>query len=122
MCHLEKQIQYDTYPLNIRRDLQIYLIVGYINFCCFFCESDSRAWEGHYSKKQQQLRKQVLIQGQKNVESQLLVNSKNILLLTLHVNIGLIKQSVKAVSLYEREISEKDGSNWPITMAARSKA
>jgi hypothetical protein len=83
------------------------------------CESDSRAWEGHYSKKQQQLRKQVLVQGQNNGESQLLVNSKNILLLTLRFNLGLIKQSVKAVSPSETEISETDGSNWPITMAAR---
>ena len=66
-------------------------------YCCFFCEWDSRAQSLHYSRKDWPSRKS-LEPGIINVENQPLVDPSKILLPSIHLKLGLMKNSVKAMN------------------------
>jgi len=99
---LLKHIQYSKYNWNICGNLKVVALLlgmqlGYTKRCCFICEWDSRANELHYVKQKWPLRKN-LVPGQKNVAHQPLVEPSKIFLPPLHIQLGLMKNSVKAMN------------------------
>jgi hypothetical protein len=76
-------------------DLLIGLQQRFTKYCCFICEWDSRARSLPYSRKDWPARKS-LEKGIMNVENQPLVNPSKILLPFMHLNLGLMKNFVKA--------------------------
>ena len=63
---------------------------------CFLCLWDSRQDNSHYAVKVWPLRQSSQI-GKHNVQHQLLVSSAHVLLPPLHINLGLMKNFVKAM-------------------------
>jgi len=72
----------------------------FIKYTCFICEWDSRARSLHYSRKDWSARKS-LEPGIINVENQPLVEPSKILLPSMHLKLGLMKNSVKAMDQEE---------------------
>ena len=70
---------------------------GFTKYCCFICEWDNRARSLHYSRKDWPARKS-LEPGIMNVENQLLVELSKILLPSMHLKLGLMKNFVKAMN------------------------
>jgi hypothetical protein len=68
----------------------------YTNYPCFLCEWDSRAKSQHWTQKQWPSRV-ALKPGDKNVFRDSLIDPKKVLLPPLHINLGLMKQFVKAL-------------------------
>ena len=69
---------------------------GYTKFPCFLCLWDSRSKSEHWVRKVWPERKEFPI-GQKNVINEPLVDPQKILLPPLHIKLGLMKKSVKAL-------------------------
>ena len=69
---------------------------GYTKYSCSLCLWNSRADDQHYSRKQWPLREE-LTPGAHNVIHQPLVLREKILLPTIHIELGLAKQLVKAL-------------------------
>jgi hypothetical protein len=67
---------------------------GYIKFPCFLCEWDSRARDQHWMTKDWPKRED-LIPGSKNVVHASLVDKHKIVLPSLHIKVGILKQFVK---------------------------
>jgi len=70
---------------------------GFTKYCCFICEWDSRARFLHYSRKYWPARKS-LEPGIMNVENQPLVEPSKVLLPSTHLNLGQMKNFVKAMN------------------------
>jgi hypothetical protein len=73
---------------------------GFTKYCCFICEWDNRARSFHYSRKDWPSGKS-LDPGIINVDSQPLVEPSKILLRSMHLKLGLMKNFVKAMSQEE---------------------
>jgi hypothetical protein len=69
---------------------------GYTKYPCFLCELDSRARSQHWTQKEWPSRV-ALKPGDKNVVRDSLIDPKKVLLPPLHVQLGLVKQFVKAL-------------------------
>ncbi|KAJ8893179.1 hypothetical protein PR048_005764 [Dryococelus australis] len=68
---------------------------GYTKYGCFLCEWDSHDRNSHYEKREWPRRKWQV--GEKNIKREKLVASEDTLLRPLHIELGLIKQFVKAM-------------------------
>ena len=77
---------------------------GYTKYSCFLCLWNSRADDQHYSRKQWPLQEE-LTPGIQNMFRQCLVLKEKILLQTLHIELGLAKQFIKALKLDSKALS-----------------
>jgi len=98
---LMEAINDDKFKWQICGDLKIVALLlgiqqGLTKYCCFICEWDSRARSLHYSREDWLARKS-LEPGNMNVENQPLVEPNKILLPSMHLRLGLMKNFVKAV-------------------------
>lgn len=73
------------------------LQAGYTKFPCFLCEWDSRARDKHWNVTDW-TKRNTLNTGSKNVIRPSLVPPCNILLPSLHIKLGLMRQFVKALN------------------------
>jgi hypothetical protein len=94
-------IQYEKYSWYVCGDLKVIALLrvlqlGYTQFCCFSCESDSRDRKPHFVKKQWPKREN-LTPGKKNVICKPLVDPKKVYLPPLHIKLGLMKNFVKGM-------------------------
>ena len=64
---------------------------------CFLCMWDSRARAQYYMKKDWPLREELVPCKERNVINDPLVDKDRILFSPLHINLGLIKQFIKAL-------------------------
>ena len=69
---------------------------GHIKYPCFLCYWDSRANEEHWVRKEWPPRNTIK-PGEKNIVNNPLVDWKKIILPSLHIKLGLMKQFVKAL-------------------------
>jgi len=102
---LIKAISYDKFKWQICGDLKVIDLLlglqqGLAKYCCFICEWDSRARSLHFSRKDWPARKS-LEPGIISVENQLLVELSKILLPSMHLKLGLMKNFVKAMNQEE---------------------
>ena len=102
---LMEAINYGKFKRQICGDLKVIaslfgLQQGFTKYCCFICEWDSRARSLHYSRKDCPARKS-LEPGIMNVENQPLVEPSKILLPSMHINDGVMKNFVKAINQEE---------------------
>jgi len=100
-------INYDKCKWQIWGDLKVIALLlglqqGFTKcmYCCFICDWDSRAWSLHYSRKDWPARKS-LEPGIMNVENKPLVELSKILLPSMHLKLGLMKNFVKAMNQEE---------------------
>jgi len=103
---LMEAINYDKFKRQIYGDLkvialQLGLQQEFTKYCCFICEWDSRALSLHYSKKDWTARKSLEQPEIMNVENQPLVEPSKILLPSLHLKFGLMKNFVKTMNQEE---------------------
>lgn len=70
---------------------------GYTKYSCFLCLWDSRADAEHYHRREWPVRSE-LTPGTHNVLNNALVQREKILLPSLHIKLGLVKQFIKALS------------------------
>ena len=96
---------YDKFKWQICGDLKVIALLlglqqGFTKYCCFIGTGDSRARSLHYSRKDWPARKS-LEPGNTNVENQPLVEPSKILLPSMHLKLGLMKNFVKAVNQEE---------------------
>ena len=69
---------------------------GYIKYCCFICEWDSRDRKQHYIKKKWPIRYR-MHPGSKNILRVPLIERDNVIMTPLHIKLGLMKNFVKAL-------------------------
>jgi len=105
MAILMEAINYDKFKWHICGELKVTtsllgLQQGFTKYCCLICEWDSRARSLHYSRKYWPIRK-FLEPGIMNVENQPLVELSKILLPSMHLKLGLMKNFVKAMNQQE---------------------
>jgi len=98
-------INYDKFKWKICCDLKVIALLfglqqGFTKYCCFVCDWDSRAQPLHYSRKDWPARKSLEL-GIMNVENQTLVESSKILLPSMHLKLGLMKNFLKAMNQEE---------------------
>ena len=70
---------------------------GFTKYCCFICEWENTAWILRYLRKDWPARK-TLEPGIMNVENQPLVEPSKILLPSMHLKLGVMKNFVKAMN------------------------
>ena len=102
---LMEAINYDKLKWQISGDLKVIALLlglqqGFTKCCCFICERDSRARSLHYPRKNCPIRKS-LEPGIKNVENQPLMEQSKILLPSMHLKLGLMKNFVKSMNQEE---------------------
>ena len=102
---LMEAINYYKFKWQICGDLKVITLLfglqqGFTKYCCFICEWDSRARSLHYSRKYWPVRKS-LEPGIMNVDNQPLVEPSKILLPSMHLKFGLVKNFVKAMNQEE---------------------
>jgi len=102
---LMEGINYDKFKWQICGDLNIIaLLLGlqqeFTKYCSFICEWDSKVRSLHYSRKDWPARKS-LEPGIMNVENQPLGEPSKILLPSMHLKLGLMKNFVKAMKQKE---------------------
>jgi hypothetical protein len=95
-------IIYDKFKWPICDDLKVIALLlglqqGFTKYCCFICEWDSRTRSLHYSRKYWPVRKS-LEPGIMNVENHPLMELSKILLPSLHLKLGLVKNFVKGMN------------------------
>ena len=105
MMILTEAIKHDKFKLQICGDLKVIALLrglqqGFTKYCLFICEWGSRARCFHYSRKDWPARKS-LEPGIMNVENKPLVELGKILLSSMHLKLGLTKNSVKAMKQEE---------------------
>jgi len=98
---LLEKIDYETHKWQICGDFKILTILlgqqsGFTKFPCYLCLWDSRDRGNHYVKKNWPSRTS-LTPGSRNVIHKSLVDTSKILLPSLHIKLGLMKQFVKAL-------------------------
>ncbi len=95
-------INYGQHQWQLYGDLKVVVahVMGlqsrYTKYCCFLCEWDNRARNSHYVKRDWPLCPS-LEPAKKNVQHLPLVESSNILLLSLLIKLGLMMNFVKAI-------------------------
>jgi len=102
---LMEAINYNKFKWQICGDLKVTALLlglqhGFTKYCCFICEWDSRPRSLHYSRQYWSARKS-LEPGIMDVESQPLVEPSTILLPSMHLKLGLMKNVVKAMNQEE---------------------
>ena len=102
MKNLLQCINYEPYCWQLCGDIKVIAILlglqpGYIKYCCFLCEWDSFAGHEYYLKKEWPKRS-TLKASTKNVKYTSLVEASKILLPPLHIQLGLMKNFVKAMN------------------------
>jgi len=102
---LMEAINHDKFKWQICGDLKVTALLlglqqGFTKYCCFICEWDSSVRSLHHSRKDWPARKS-LEPGIMNVENQPLVELSEILLPSMHLKLGLTKNSVKAMNQEE---------------------
>jgi len=102
-------INYDKFKWQICGDLKVItLLLGlqqeFTKYCCFICEWDSRAQTLHYSRKDWPARKS-LEAGIMYVENQPLVAPSTILLPSVQLKLGQMKNFLKAMNQEEAAFS-----------------
>ena len=102
---LMEAINYGKFKWQICGDLKVIVLLlglqkGFTKHCCFICEWDSRAQSLHYLRKFWPARKSLEL-GTMNVKNQPLVEQSNILLPSMHLKLGLLKNVVKAMNQEE---------------------
>ena len=95
------KIKYDKFKWKLCGDPKVVALLlrmqlGYTKYCCFLCEWDSWHKKNHYVNKLWPKRT-TLIPGEKNVANPPLVLPEKIYLPPLHMNLGLMKNSVKCM-------------------------
>ncbi|UYV66321.1 hypothetical protein LAZ67_4001324 [Cordylochernes scorpioides] len=118
---LLKKIEYERYGWKICSYLKVVVLLrglqlGYTKFCCFLCELDSRDRERHYIKKIWPNRK-IFTPGYKNIANLPLIDSENIYLPPLHIELGLMKNLVKIRELqqdghFQNSLNEVEAAAW----------
>jgi len=99
---LLNKLEYNKYGWHICGDLKVVsllmdLRLGYMKYCCFLCEWDSRAKPLHYPKRDWPQRKSLKV-GEKNVQHPVLAEWHKTLLSTLKIKLRLMKNFVKAMN------------------------
>ena len=89
------KIKYDEFKWKLRGHLKVVALLlgmqlGYIKYCCFLCEWDSRDKKNHYVNKLWPKRISLTL-GEENVVNPPLVIPEKIYLPPLHIKLGLIK-------------------------------
>ena len=102
---LMEAINYDKFKWQICDDLEVIALLlglqpGFTKYCCFICEWDSRAQSLHYSRIYRPARKS-LYPGIMNLENQPVVEPSKILLPTMHLKLGVMKNVLKAMNQEE---------------------
>ena len=101
---LMEAVNYDKFKWQICGDLKVIALLlrlqGFTKYCCFIYEWDSGARSLHYSRKDWPARKS-LEPGVMNVENQPLVEPSKILLPSMHLKLGLMKNFVRAMTQEE---------------------
>jgi len=102
---LTEAINYNKFKWQICGDLNVIALLlglqqGFTKYCCSICEWDSRARSLHYSRKDWPPGKS-LEPGIMNVENQPLVEPSKILLPSMHLKLGLMKDFVKDMNQEE---------------------
>ena len=100
MKNLLDLLEYPKYTWKICSDLKVVSILlglqlGYTKHMCFLCLWDSRQDNSHYAVKFGLPDKAPKLEN--DVQHQPLVSSAHVLLLPLHIKLGLMKNSVKAM-------------------------
>ena len=72
------------------------LQTGYTKYCRFLCYWNSRARDRHYAV-QVWSKRDSLEPGQRKVAENPLVDTKNVILLPLDIELGIVKSVVKAI-------------------------
>jgi hypothetical protein len=98
-------INYDKFKWQSCGDQKVAALLrglqqGFIKYCCFISKWDSRARSLHYSRKYWPARKS-LEPGIMNLENQPLVEPNKILLPTMHLKLGVMKNFVKTMNQEE---------------------
>ena len=111
---LMEAIDYDKFKWQICGYLKVIALLlglqqGFTEYCCFICEWDSRARFLHYSRKNCPARK-FLEPRVMNVENQPLVELSKILLPSMHLKLGLTKNSVKVMNQEEAAFTYEKSS------------
>lgn len=96
-----KLIDYEQHNWKIFCDLKVVAMLiglqgGYTKYCCFLYKWDSRTREHHYRQTNWPNRDDHII-GKGNVKNQPLVKKENVILSPLHIELGLMKNFVKAL-------------------------
>ncbi|CAK8683893.1 unnamed protein product [Clavelina lepadiformis] len=96
-----KKLSYTEHNWEICVDLKMFNFLlgqqgGYTKYPCFICYWDSRATDQRWIKKEWPIREQ-LVHEDKNIVNEPLVICDRIILPTLHIKLGLMKQFVKAL-------------------------
>ena len=76
--------------------IQLALQTGYTKYFCFLCYWDSRTRDKYYTVKVWSKRDS-FEPGKKNVAEDPLVDTKNVILPPLHINLGLVENFVKEI-------------------------
>jgi len=102
---LMEAIKHDKFKWQFCGDLKVIALLhrlkqGFTKYCCLISECDSRARFLHYSRKDWSARKSLEPEIM-NVENQPLVKLSKILLPSMHIKLGLTKNSVKAMNQEE---------------------
>jgi len=111
---LMEAINYDKFKWQICCDLKVIALLlglqqGFTKYCCFIWEWDSRPQSHHYSRKDLPCQK-ILEPGIMNVGNQPLVELSKILLPSMHLKFGLMKNFVKAMNQEEAAFTYKKSS------------
>jgi len=101
MNNILVEVGYKKYQWEVWGDFKVVAVLlglqaGYTKYSCFLCEWDSRARGTHYSRKHWPHR-QSLTSGIKNVIHKPLIKPSKVLPPPLHINLGLMKNFVKAL-------------------------
>ena len=100
-----EDINYNKFKWQICGNLKVIALLlglrhGFTKYCCFICEWNSRAQSLHYSRQYWSAKKS-LEPGIINVENQPQVEPSKILLPSMHLKLGLMKNVVKAMNQEE---------------------
>jgi len=111
--NLMEAINYDKFKWQICGDLKVIALLlglqGFTKYCFFICEWDSRARSLHYLRKYRPARKS-LEPGIVTVGNQPLMEPSKILLPSMHLKLGLMKNFVKAMNAEEAAFAYEKGS------------
>jgi len=108
--------KYDDFKWNLCGDIKVVALLlgtqlGYTKYCCFLCKWDSRDKNNHYVNKLWP-KCTSLTPWDKNVVIPPLVLPEKIYLAHLHINLGLMKNSVKGMDKTDR-VFEYVRNNFP---------
>jgi hypothetical protein len=74
-----------------------HITLGYMKYCCFICEWDSRAKDRHYSVKHWKKKSKKLTPSERNVVHDPLLDAAKVFLPPLHIKLGLVERIFKAM-------------------------